>query len=132
MLISLADFDAICEEHGHSVGDDRAARRPPAGLYFELRKTDTAVRLDAGQFAAMLVDLHDGGDAERVALKTVAALSSPVNVGVARIPLTARIGVSWYPAHGDQLLPLIEAAEKALASIPASDSGVACAPIPTA
>jgi diguanylate cyclase (GGDEF)-like protein/PAS domain S-box-containing protein len=128
MLIELTGFDAICEEHGHSVGDD-ILRATAGRLYFELRKTDTAVRLERGQFVAMLVDLNDPKDAERVAQKTAAALSAPVNVGVARIPLSARIGVSWYPAHGDQLLPLIEAADKALASVPASDSGAACAPV---
>ena len=128
MLIELTGFDAICEEHGHSVGDD-ILRATAGRLYFELRKTDTAVRLAGGQFVAMLVDLNDPKDAERVAQKTAAALSAPVNVGVARIPLSARIGVSWYPAHGDQLLPLIEAADKALASVPASDSGAACAPV---
>jgi diguanylate cyclase (GGDEF)-like protein/PAS domain S-box-containing protein len=129
MLISLTDFDALCEQHGHTVGDD-VLRATAGRLYFELRKTDTAVRLERGQFVAMLVDLHDPRDAERVAQKTVTALSAPVNVGVARIPLAARIGVSWYPAHGDQLLPLIEAAEKALASLPASEPGIACAAVP--
>jgi diguanylate cyclase (GGDEF)-like protein/PAS domain S-box-containing protein len=129
LLIELTGFDALCEEHGHTVGDD-VLRATAGRLYFELRKTDTAVRLERGQFVAMLVDLNDARDAERVAQKTAAALSAPVNVGVARIPLSARIGVSWYPAHGDQLLPLIEAAEKALASVPASDSGVASAPVP--
>ena len=128
LLIELTGFEALCEEHGHSVGDD-VLRATAGRLYFELRKTDTAVRLEGGQFVAMLVDLNDARDAERVAQKTAAALSAPVNVGVARIPLAARIGVSWYPAHGDQLLPLIEAAEKALASVPASDSGVASAPV---
>jgi diguanylate cyclase (GGDEF)-like protein/PAS domain S-box-containing protein len=129
LLIELTGFDAICEEHGHTVGDD-VLRATAGRLYFELRKTDTAVRLERGRFAAMLVDLNDPRDAERVAQKTAAALSAPVNVGVARIPLAARIGVSWYPAHGDQLLPLIEAADAALASVPASDTGVACAPVP--
>jgi diguanylate cyclase (GGDEF)-like protein/PAS domain S-box-containing protein len=128
LLIELTDFDALCEEHGHTVGDD-VLRATAGRLYFELRKTDTAVRLERGRFVAMLVDLNDARDAERVAQKTAAALSAPVNVGVARIPLAARIGVSWYPAHGDQLLPLLEAAEKALVSVPASDSGVASAPV---
>jgi diguanylate cyclase (GGDEF)-like protein/PAS domain S-box-containing protein len=130
LLIELSGFDALCEEHGHTVGDD-VLRATAGRLYFELRKTDTAVRLERGQFAAMLVDLHDARDAERVAQKTATALSAPVNVGVARIPLAARVGVSWYPAHGDQLLPLVEAAEKALATLPASDTGVASAPVPT-
>jgi diguanylate cyclase (GGDEF)-like protein len=124
MLIEIEGFDAICEQYGHSVGDD-VLRATAGRLHFELRKTDTAVRLDRGQFAAMLVDLQEAGQAQVVAAKVAQALSAPVNVGVARLPLVARVGVVWSPAHGNQLLPLLQAAEAALASLPAGQGGVA-------
>ena len=99
--------------------------RATAGrLHFELRKTDTAVRLDRGQFAAMLVDLHQPEEAQRVAAKVAAALAAPINVGVARLTLAARVGVVWSPAHGNQLMPLLQAAEVALAKLPAGQGGV--------
>ena len=128
MLIELAGFTALCEEHGHSVGDD-VLRATAGRLHFELRKTDTATRLERGRFAAMLVDLHDPAEAVRVADKIRNALSSPVNVGVARVPLVARVGVAWFPEHGDQLLPLLEAAERALESVPGSTGGVGSAAV---
>ncbi|HSI46935.1 MAG TPA: diguanylate cyclase [Ideonella sp.] len=128
MLVELTGFEALCETHGHSVGDD-VLRATASRLHFELRKTDTAVRLDGGQFAAMLVDLHHADEATLVANKIAQALSAPVNVGVARIPLSARIGVAWFPSHGDQLLPLLQAAEAALASVSSEAGGVACAPL---
>lgn len=131
MLIEIVGFDALCEEHGHSVGND-LLRATASRLHFELRKTDTAVRLDRGQFAAMLVDLHEGEEARGIALKIQQGLSAKVNVGVAILPLNIRIGLSWFPTHGDQLLPLLQAAEAAL-SDPQQDTpegGVACAPLP--
>jgi len=131
LMIELVGFDALCEEHGHSVGDD-VLRATAGRLHFELRKTDTAVRMDRGQFAAMLVDLHHPDEARAVAQKIRLALSAKVNVGVAILPVQARIGVAWYPAHGNQLLPLLQAAEAALAE-PAGECGdVVCAPQPPA
>lgn len=129
MLIEIEGFDAICEQYGHSVGDD-VLRATAGRLHFELRKTDTAVRLDRGQFAAMLVDLHEPEQARLVAAKVAQALSAPVNVGVARLPLVARVGVVWSPEHGNQMLPLLQAAEIALASLPAGQGGVAAGSAP--
>ena len=125
MVVEIIGFDALCEEYGHSVGDD-LLRATASRLHFELRKTDTAVRLDGGQFATMLVDLHHADEAVTVAEKIRQALSARVNVGVAIIPLSVRIGMAMYPTHGDQLLPLLEAAEDALEDVPHGGGGVAC------
>jgi len=130
MVVEFAGFEALCAEHGLSVCDD-VLRATASRLHFELRKTDTAVRLENGQFAVMLVDLHNPDEAKAVADKVGRALSAKVNVGVAIIPLAARIGVAWFPAHGDQLLPLLEAADGAVSALPAGQSGVACAAMPT-
>lgn len=131
LVIELAGFTGLCEEHGHSVGDD-VLRATASRLHFELRKTDTAVRIERGRFIALLVDLHEPAEAERVAEKIRRAVSAPVNVGVARVPLVARVGVSWYPAHGDQLLPLLQAAENALEGVSHEAGGVGCASAPGA
>lgn len=113
LLIELDGFDALCEQHGASIGDD-LLRATAGRLHFELRKTDTAVRLGSGQFMAMLVDLHGPAEAELVARKIASALSGPVNTGVEVLHPRCRVGVATYPAHGDQLLPLMQAAEAAL------------------
>jgi diguanylate cyclase (GGDEF)-like protein len=131
MLVEIGGFDALCEQYGQSVGDD-ILRATAGRLHFELRKTDTAVRLDHGQFAAMLVDLHLADEAKRVAEKVALALSAPINVGVARLALTARVGVVWTPEHGNQLMPLLQAAEAALAALPAGAAGVATGPVKSA
>jgi diguanylate cyclase (GGDEF)-like protein len=130
MLLELDGFDTLCEEHGHSVGDD-VLRATAGRLHFELRKTDTAVRLDRGQFAVLLIDLHQPEEAQLVAAKLQKVLSLPINVGVARLPVSARVSVAWFPAHGDQLLPLLQAAEGALGTL-AEAGGVAFAPLPAA
>lgn len=128
MLIEIADFDDLCDEHGRSVGED-LLRATASRLHFELRKTDTATRFDGGQFVAMLVDLHHAEEARAVAAKIERALSAKVNVGVAIIALQVRIGLAWYPSHADQLLPLLEAAQAALSSLAEGQCGVVCAPL---
>ena len=70
-------------------------------------------------------------EAQRVAAKVAQALAAPINVGVARLSLVARVGLVWSPTHGNQLLPLLQAAEAALASLPTGQGGVASAPIKT-
>lgn len=117
LLVELAGFDALCETQGHSVGDD-LLRATAGRLHFEMRKTDTAVRIDRGQFAALLVDLHDAGEAHTVAAKIRTALSAKVNVGVAVLHPEVRVGVATFPEHGNQLLPLLQAAEAALGATP--------------
>lgn len=123
LLIEIVGFDALCEERGRSVGDD-VLRATASRLHFELRKTDTAVRLDNGQFAAMLVDLHHADEALAIARKIRKSLSAKVNVGVGILPLTLRVGVAWYPEHADQLLPLLQAAESALETVTESGDDV--------
>lgn len=113
LLIELQGFDKLCEDHGASIGDD-VLRATAGRLHFELRKTDSAVRMPGGQFVAMLVDLHQAEEAERVAGKIAAALGGPINTGVEVIKPQCRVGVAVYPDHGDQLLPLLEAANQAL------------------
>lgn len=113
LLVELEGFDTLCAEHGASIGDD-LLRATAGRLHFELRKTDSAVRMPGGQFVAMLVDLHLGEEAERVAAKIAKALSGPVNTGVEVLHPRCRVGVAVYPTHGDQLLPLLEAANGAL------------------
>lgn len=116
LLVEIEGFDALCAEHGATLGDD-LLRATAGRLHFELRKTDTAVRLGSGQFVAMLVDLHDGGEAERVAAKIAKAVSGPVNTGIEVLQPRCRVGVAVYPTDGDQLLPLLQAADKALAGL---------------
>ena len=130
LLIDIAGFEALCEARGHGVGGD-VLRATASRLHFELRKTDTAVRLDRGQFVAMLVDLHHADEVKAVAAKVRQALSARINVGVALLNLEIRIGVAWSPDHGDQLLPLLGAAESALAAVP-PEGGVAFALQPRA
>ncbi|MEK8031616.1 diguanylate cyclase [Ideonella sp. DXS29W] len=113
LLVELHGFEQLCEQHGASIGDD-LLRATAGRLHFELRKTDSAARMPGGQFVAMLVDLHQVDEAERVAHKIAAALSNPVNTGVEVIKPRCRVGVAVYPDHGDQLLPLMEAANQAL------------------
>lgn len=130
LLVELEGFDALCAEHGASVGDD-LLRATAGRLHFELRKTDTAVRMPGGQFVAMLVDLHNGDEAQRVAAKIASALSGPVNTGVEVLKPRCRVGVAVYPDHGDQLLPLLEAANDALQlTRNGSDTMVAVARLP--
>jgi len=117
LLIELVGFDALCEAQGHSVGDD-LLRATAGRLHFEMRKTDTAVRIDRGQFAALLVDLHSAAEAHSVAAKIRNALTAKVNVGVAVLHPALRVGVACFPEHGNQLLPLLQAAEAALGAEP--------------
>ena len=131
LLVEIVGFNALCQLHGSLVGDD-LLRATASRLHFELRKTDTAVRLEDGQFAVLLVDLHQAEEAMQLAGKIRQMLSAPVTVGTARLSLVMRVGVASSPADGDQLLPLIRAAELAMKGVDAIQGGVAVATGPVA
>ena len=123
LLIELEGYAELCERQGQTVGDD-LLRATAGRLHFELRKTDSAVRLDNGQIAALLIDLHHEAEAEMVARKIASSLAGPVNTGIEVLHPRCRIGVAAYPQHGNQLLGLLEAAEGALQAARAEPDAV--------
>ncbi|AXK72758.1 diguanylate cyclase [Lysobacter sp. TY2-98] len=93
MFVDLDRFKHVNDTLGHDAGDEllrECARR----LVSAVRKTDIVARLGGDEFVIVLENVRDPEThARRVAEKVREALAEPVDVGTAKVRVSASIGV---------------------------------------
>ncbi|MBK5928987.1 diguanylate cyclase domain-containing protein [Halochromatium salexigens] len=95
-FIDLDRFKPVNDQYGHAAGDQllvTLARR----MRECLRGMDTLARLGGDEFVALLCDLADEADARVLVERLLAALSSEVTLGEARVRVGGSIGLTFYP-----------------------------------
>lgn len=97
LMIDLNNFKHINDSIGHHAGD-RLLIEVAARLKNTVRATDTVARMGGDEFVVLLGDLHDAGEAARIAAKLSEEVSKPylLNDHVATT-ITASIGICVYP-----------------------------------
>ncbi len=113
LFVDLDRFKAINDSLGHPTGDQvlkQAAERMRALV----RENDTVARLGGDEFAIVLCALERGADAGLVAHKLVEAFKRPFAVDARPLFVTASIGISLYPADGDDADTLVRHADSAM------------------
>ncbi|MBP2229244.1 diguanylate cyclase (GGDEF)-like protein/PAS domain S-box-containing protein [Azospirillum agricola] len=93
ILIDLDRFKSINDALGTTTGD-RLLRIIAKRLDNSRRIGDTLARLSADEFAILLDDIDDAGDALGAAERMAQAISRPVNLDGHDIVLTASIGIA--------------------------------------
>jgi diguanylate cyclase (GGDEF)-like protein len=113
--LDLDRFKAINDSLGHAAGD-RVLLETGARIVATLRAKDTASRVGGDEF--IIVCETDGDDAAiaNVATRLLAAVTAPIDVGDARVIVEASIGISVFPADGDDPDILIRKADAAMYS----------------
>jgi diguanylate cyclase (GGDEF)-like protein len=113
LFIDLDRFKYINDTLGHAVGDallQEVARRLKACL----RESDTVARLGGDEFVVLLEEMDDQKQISVVAQKILSTLVKPfVNLGQ-EFHITASIGISLYPAHGQDEQSLMKNADIAM------------------
>jgi diguanylate cyclase (GGDEF)-like protein len=79
-----------------------------------VRKADTLARTGPGEFAIVVSDLREEADCRLVAEKVMEALGAEFRVGGRRLRLAASVGISLYPADGDDGEALLRSADAAM------------------
>ena len=113
MFIDLDRFKNINDSLGHHVGDQilaATARR----LTDATRATDTVARHGGDEFIMLLPDVTNAADLAIVAEKLVATLGQPHQINGVELTVTPSIGVTIWPADGDDLNTLIKNADLAM------------------
>lgn len=113
IFIDLDNFKPINDRAGHRVGDD-VLKIMATRLQHATRGTDICARLGGDEFVAICTQLGHEADARGIAQKLLREFTTPVDVAGRRYPLSASIGISLYPLHGDTLEDLLEHADKAM------------------
>jgi diguanylate cyclase (GGDEF)-like protein len=112
LLMDLDHFKEINDTLGHRHGDLLLEQIGPR-LQAELRESDTVARMGGDEFAVLLPN-SSAAAAGRVAQKLLEALQPAFVVNGLTLEVTASIGISCSPAHGDDVDTLLQQADVAM------------------
>ena len=118
MFLDLDGFKTINDSLGHSAGD-MLLQQTAERLSSLVRRSDTVARLGGDEFALVLPDQNRTNDAEVTARAIVDAMSEPFNIDGKEVFVSASVGVSMYPADGQDPQTLMKNADAAMYRIKA-------------
>ncbi|MGM0826007.1 MAG: EAL domain-containing protein [Pseudomonadota bacterium] len=113
LYLDLDAFKAINDSLGHAIGDcllQSVARR----LSQCVRNTDTICRQGGDEFVVLLSEIDKPQDAARIAEKILATLAETHSLGQHQLHITASVGISIYPDHGNDEPILLNNADTAM------------------
>jgi diguanylate cyclase (GGDEF)-like protein len=113
LFIDIDNFKHINDTFGHGVGDE-VLKHVAQCLTASVREADTVSRQGGDEFVILLTEVAQPNDAVQVAEKLIAALGTPKRFGDHVLQLTASVGISVYPDHGDEAETLVEMADAAM------------------
>jgi len=113
IFLDLDRFKEINDTLGHQVGDE-VLQDTANRLRGCVRGVDTVARMGGDEFTVLLPEVSDTSSAEIVATKIMAAMKKPFRVAGRELQLTASIGVSLHPQHGEDVATLMRHADIAM------------------
>jgi PAS domain S-box-containing protein len=137
LLIDLDRFKVINDTLGHGAGDEllvEVGRRLRACVRHSDQILEGAIesagarshraleavgRLGGDEFVALLPEVSDDADADRVAQRILDALREPIFVGGQECFVTASVGVAMYPRDGATVVDLLRNSDVAMYSVKA-------------
>ena len=113
LFLDLNKFKEINDTYGHTTGD-QVLKRVAHCLTSSVREVDTVSRHGGDEFLILIAEVAQASDAVLIADKVLAALATPSPVGDVTMCLSASIGISIYPNHGEDTNALISHADTAM------------------
>jgi diguanylate cyclase (GGDEF)-like protein/PAS domain S-box-containing protein len=113
VMLDLDGFKDVNDSLGHPVGD-MLLKTVATRLTNALRTADTIARLGGDEFAIILESFGGAEDVAAVADKLIGAIAEPYQLGAQAARVTTSIGISLFPADGDDEVALMRAADTAL------------------
>ena len=135
LLIDLDRFKVINDTLGHGAGDEllvEVARRLRSCVRHSDQVMDTALetaglrshrtleavgRLGGDEFIALLPEVQDEADAERVSNRVLESMREPIWVSGQECFVTASVGIAIYPRDGQTVVDLMRNADVAMYSV---------------
>jgi diguanylate cyclase (GGDEF)-like protein len=113
LILDLDQFKRINDSLGHAQGDHlltRVAQR----LVRIVRPLDSVARVGGDEFAVLLEDIREDGDATRVCTRAQDALAEPVTIGSLGLVVNTSIGVALSTSGYDKAGDLVRDADIAM------------------
>lgn len=120
MFIDLDNFKSINDSLGHSAGDE-VLRKVADVLHGLIRESDTLSRIGGDEFTIILENISTVHTVHQIVEKVMAGLAKPIWAVNRELYVTASVGISLYPDHGDDVGTLLKTAD--LAMYQAKDDG---------
>ncbi len=143
LLIDLDRFKVINDTLGHGAGDDllievahrlrSCVRHSDQVMESSLesmglrshRTLEAVGRLGGDEFVALLPEVADERDAERVALRILDLMREPIFVGGQECFVTASVGIAMFPRDGTTVADLLRNSDVAMYSVKAQGRNAA-------
>jgi diguanylate cyclase (GGDEF)-like protein/PAS domain S-box-containing protein len=113
LFIDLDRFKNINDSLGHHIGD-HLLRQVAERLLRCVRERDTVARPGGDEFVVAIYDLKNSQDAGHIAQKILQSLSQPFTIENHVLNTSCSIGISTYPADGEDVPTLMKNADIAM------------------
>ncbi len=113
LFIDLDGFKLINDTLGHEAGDE-LLKQVAERLRGEVRRGDLLVRISGDEFVCIVEYSGERQHAEQIAHKLLGTLAEPFYCGGQHLNVTASIGVSLFPDHGQDGATLLRHADSAM------------------
>ncbi|RJG03879.1 putative bifunctional diguanylate cyclase/phosphodiesterase [Noviherbaspirillum sedimenti] len=113
LFLDLDNFKNINDSHGHATGDQLLASVAQRLLNC-IRASDTVSRLGGDEFVILVTEERHAEAAAHTAEKIIASLAQPHRIQQYAFHITASIGISTFPADGEEADTLIRNADTAM------------------
>ena len=113
LMIDLDWFKQVNDQFGHRAGD-AVLRTVGQRLAHSIRQGDTVARVGGDEFTVVMSSVANSEEAERGAKRILEKLLEPISLGDRDAQIAASIGISMYPADGNDAATLIRHADLAL------------------
>ena len=113
LFVDLDHFKTINDTMGHQAGDT-LLRETAKRLRSSIRSHDMAARIGGDEFAVLLADVKDAGNAQAVARKILEAFIEAVDIEGTQMSVSPSIGIALCPDHAGDADTLVRMADEAM------------------
>jgi len=113
LFLDLDNFKRINDSFGHVIGDE-VLQKVADHLAKTVRDSDTVARLAGDEFTIILDNVQSKTNVEAITRKMIKAVSQPIETQQAKIVITASVGISIFPDHGEDAETLLRKADMAM------------------
>ncbi|MBF0565413.1 MAG: diguanylate cyclase [Nitrospirae bacterium] len=113
MFLDLDGFKPVNDTLGHNAGD-QLLKQSAERLKGSVRESDTVSRMGGDEFTVLLSRVDDEGAVEPIVRKLLDVINIPFIIEDKECSIGVSIGVSLYPADGDDMGTLVKNADMAM------------------